>query len=846
MSDERRDKGDTGEAELKRLLFARELALLNDLKAKTDRLEARVGDDPALSRSMEDVLVEVLQKSDANDHERLAAALTPLIISSMHNEIRHSRPVMVETLTPIAGQVAWASILATLRRPICALDGALASVFSINRWRARLGSAFSKQSQAEILQSLDPTFQINAFMLADRTTGEPIVSRVLATNITPDDEADLFSGYLNALRTFSQNALFETAGGDIRRLTSGDTDLFLRTSPTLLLAVSASGPLPVNIELQLEALFVRFLSAFRGELIAGVAVDAAIAPALESDFQFRLTQLTGQVALAARPPPWRGAVAAVIALVLGVGVAGFYGYQSWTQERIADRASALIAAVPELSAYQLETQVTDGQLTVRGLAPTIETRNQLTADLTAFALKEQISLVLEVDALPSPAVQSAAVVAAALLPQVREELAPLSTAVTDAVFLMQDMNDDIVGYAARIESQQKTLKELTGVLTAARGRIDQNADRSSNLAADIAAAERTATRRSERLAETTASLSSTQLRISELLGSITSLKTDIADRTAKIVQVEKTLNALQPLEVAAKANERQISLLDTELGKLASARDELAARLAENESEQGSLSIAVTAIGTRVNAVDSRTRTTDETVSRAAAIADTAQTEAIRLTRDLSLLQTKTANIDDLNAVKSELSAIKSETERLAQSIATTAAQADVSAPQLKPNTAAIPPDLSERLADLEMRAGEAISMLDQRIDQIAKEAQPRAASPQRVSQERLTPLILRFAESTRPSNIDASDETLRRVAEIALAMPAGMMLRVIGYADSDGTVEANRITSKRRSDWAVEKLARLGVPIDRMISVGRGAERLLSADASDSSPNRRVEFEAF
>ena len=221
MSDERRDKGDTGEAELKRLLFARELALLNDLKAKTDRLEARVGDDPALSRSMEDVLVEVLQKSDANDHERLAAALTPLIISSMHNEIRHSRPVMVETLTPIAGQVAWASILATLRRPICALDGALASVFSINRWRARLGSAFSKQSQAEILQSLDPTFQINAFMLADRTTGEPIVSRVLATNITPDDEADLFSGYLNALRTFSQNALFETAGGDIRRLTSG-------------------------------------------------------------------------------------------------------------------------------------------------------------------------------------------------------------------------------------------------------------------------------------------------------------------------------------------------------------------------------------------------------------------------------------------------------------------------------------------------------------------------------------------------------------------------------------------------------------------------------------------------
>ncbi|MEQ9126076.1 MAG: OmpA family protein, partial [Alphaproteobacteria bacterium] len=90
------------------------------------------------------------------------------------------------------------------------------------------------------------------------------------------------------------------------------------------------------------------------------------------------------------------------------------------------------------------------------------------------------------------------------------------------------------------------------------------------------------------------------------------------------------------------------------------------------------------------------------------------------------------------------------------------------------------------------------------------------------------------------------ASKTLARAAEIALAMPEGMRLRIVGYADSDGTTEANRITSKRRSDWALEQLARLGVPQARMVSVGRGAENLLSPDATDDSPNRRVEFEAF
>lgn len=151
-----------------------------------------------------------------------------------------------------------------------------------------------------------------------------------------------------------------------------------------------------------------------------------------------------------------------------------------------------------------------------------------------------------------------------------------------------------------------------------------------------------------------------------------------------------------------------------------------------------------------------------------------------------------------------------------------------------------------KRMDELEARAAEAIALLDRRIDRIAQEAQPRAASHLDVVQRQLAPLRIRFASLAQPASRDAANDTLKRVAEIALAMPKDMRIRVIGYADSDGTVDANRITSKRRSDWTVEELKRIGVPPERIVSVGRGAEQLLSPDASDDSPNRRVEFEAF
>ena len=61
------------------------------------------------------------------------------------------------------------------------------------------------------------------------------------------------------------------------------------------------------------------------------------------------------------------------------------------------------------------------------------------------------------------------------------------------------------------------------------------------------------------------------------------------------------------------------------------------------------------------------------------------------------------------------------------------------------------PAELTSRVEDLEARAGEAIAILDQRIDRIARAAEPKADSPVEAANRALRPLVVTFVSSDQP-----------------------------------------------------------------------------------------------
>lgn len=72
-----------------------------------------------------------------------------------------------------------------------------------------------------------------------------------------------------------------------------------------------------------------------------------------------------------------------------------------------------------------------------------------------------------------------------------------------------------------------------------------------------------------------------------------------------------------------------------------------------------------------------------------------------------------------------------------------------------------------------------------------------------------------------------------------------GLVLRVEGHTDSDGSDEFNLDLSRRRAAWVCDHLARLGVPKTRLIAVGYGETKPLfpNSSAEGKARNRRVEL---
>ena len=281
-----------------------------------------------------------------------------------------------------------------------------------------------------------------------------------------------------------------------------------------------------------------------------------------------------------------------------------------------------------------------------------------------------------------------------------------------------------------------------------------------------------------------------------------------------------------------------MSQAELQLANLAGLPDDTA----NNSAGLQTIAAALASVNSQIQVETDRITTAERALAALAATpaATRANTDQISsLAADITALRSRIASLAEADA---------GQTQALAQAEKLAASLSEIELAVSKLRTAPAGPDaeLTSRVEDLEARAGEAISILDQRIDRIARAAEPKAESPVEAANRALRPLVVTFVSSDQPDDNDEALEILRKAADVALSMSASVNLRVVGFADSIGSVEDNRITSQRRSDWAFNALTKLGVQPDRMASVGRGAERLLSASSEDDSSNRRVEFEAY
>lgn len=376
------------EEELKHLLLAPELALLKRIQRRCDALQLRVGDDPALKDSVRGVIVEVLRESGVEEHDRLSSALAPLIVSSMRQEIRNSREMMVDALYPITGQLVKAAVRNAFNELLETINTKLDEGFSVDRWRAKIQSKITGTSEAEILLRRNPPFDIEDIYVIHRPTGL-LIERVSATDedLDIDDEgvdSELLSGLLTAIMDFTRDAFSDEKGGELRTLTFGESQLFLRTSANTILAAKTTGTPPPRFETALQRVFLSILERWNDFLASfDEEVEDDQKASFVDDLDGRFRDL-----LRARRKNFRGgalrayAVIAVVFLLIAAWPA-WATYQYYRGQAIEADARSVVETQAALAGYPIDIHY-DGDketLVVTGLLPSTAAKESLVSGL---------------------------------------------------------------------------------------------------------------------------------------------------------------------------------------------------------------------------------------------------------------------------------------------------------------------------------------------------------------------------------------------------------------------------------------------------------------------------------
>ncbi len=202
--------------ELRAILAAPDRQRMAELATRITELEHRTGDPAAL-----------------------IALIAPLMSDIIRRTIQSSRDAMIEALYPIIGQLIGRAVAEAIRDLVRVIDARMRTSFDLKMaWQRLRGRMAGIPPEMLVLREALP-FRVTEVFLVHRQSGLLLLH--LSGETRADDQADLISGMLTAIRDFAQDAFGRGQDGQLDEIQYGDRRILLEATSSVYLAVVVEG-----------------------------------------------------------------------------------------------------------------------------------------------------------------------------------------------------------------------------------------------------------------------------------------------------------------------------------------------------------------------------------------------------------------------------------------------------------------------------------------------------------------------------------------------------------------------------------------------------------------------------
>jgi len=241
---------------LKELLFENESRALTDLNRRMDIVFDRAGSTERFTASVAAVLDQALAQAEIQKHSEVSHAIAPLIVQTIKTEIRGSQDELAEALYPSLGRMVRAYVVSAIRDLMDEINRRLES----NRFMLRLRSILTGRSVAELAFVEGQRLKVEEIFLIRRGLGELLAHWPSINGPTAHDQR--ISGILTAINEVATEA-FDADKAALRRIDLGTSLIYLRASPTHLLAAKCRGVAPVAVERLIDEKYLATIERLR-------------------------------------------------------------------------------------------------------------------------------------------------------------------------------------------------------------------------------------------------------------------------------------------------------------------------------------------------------------------------------------------------------------------------------------------------------------------------------------------------------------------------------------------------------------------------------------------------------
>jgi len=168
---------------------------------------------------------------------------------------------LIEAIHPHLGVL----ISAAMKKTIEDLNRKVDEALPVDRWMASMKSRITGAPAAGWVLKGEQEFAVKDALLIDRHSGVLLASEQGPQDQHDELDEDLIAGMIAALQGFASEAYGATGAGELRRFSFTEDTVYLRGTPTKILALRCSGVAPPEIEGKVDALLMAALERLRAE-----------------------------------------------------------------------------------------------------------------------------------------------------------------------------------------------------------------------------------------------------------------------------------------------------------------------------------------------------------------------------------------------------------------------------------------------------------------------------------------------------------------------------------------------------------------------------------------------------